>query len=319
MTENVNDEWRSAMHNVATEAVDRGWNIIPLSISSKKPLIKWIQYQTKQVTHDEVDEWFYEGVATESGTVVKNFNLALITGSISGVVVVDCDNEKAVEYCKNRGLTTPYSVKTTRGRHYYFAHPRQGTRFQNTVDLHKIQGLDFRGDGGYVVMPPSVKIKDGKVVHLYEFEIGTGCEWDNLDDFPWKEMPTEVVAPIEGEFSFGNLDLENVKVADVQEAMPIWDQAKLRIAHLNRKLTTGDGTDTWMFRFVAQKVRQGVTGDDLYIVVNKFHDEFFDSSNYTPNHTDKWIKEKINSAIEWDKRNYKADYDSKGNRKSNKE
>ena len=319
MTETVNDEWRKSMHQQATEAVDRGWNIIPLSITSKKPIIKWAEYQTKQVTQDDVDGWFYDGVATESGTVVKNFNLALITGSISGIVVVDCDNDKAVEYCKSKDLTTPFSAKTTRGRHYYFAHPRNGTRFQNTVDLHKVQGLDFRGDGGYVVMPPSIKVKDGKIEHMYEWEIGVGCDWDNLDDFTWDEKPTEVLAPIEGDFSFGNLDLENVKVADIHDAMPIWDQAKLRVAHINRKFATGDGTDTWMFRFVAQKVRQGITGDDLYIVVNKFHDEFFDSTNYTLNDTDKWLNEKIKSAIDLDKRNYRSDYDSNGERKNKKE
>ena len=118
------DSWFNELYNSAMEAVGRGWNLIPISTASKKPLVEWKKYQTELITLETVDDWFENGVPTEYGQRVKPFNLALVTGAISGVVVVDCDNEEATLYAMNHNIKSPFSVKTTRGRHYYFAHPR---------------------------------------------------------------------------------------------------------------------------------------------------------------------------------------------------
>lgn len=314
------DEWFARAYDAALEAVGRGWNIIPISIASKKPLIKWGEYQTKTVTEEMVCDWFENGVPLLDGTRVRPFNLALVTGAVSGVVVLDCDNEEAVMYAMNHEeLKTPFSVRTTRGRHYYFAHPGNGLRFGNKVgsnprDWPAIDGLDFRGDGGYVLMPPSIKLKDGEIASEYEWEIGIGLDFTDLDDFAWKGAPTDADAPVEGEFSFGNLNLSNVKIHNPDEGAPIWEQTKMRVAHLGRKLSSGDGTDALMVRFCGQKVRQGLVGVDLWEAVNEYHDEFFDPSGYTAQDTERWLKEKVRSALEMDQRNYKSDYDEHGNR-----
>ena len=193
MTEETK-KWRDALYNASVEAIERGWCIIPLSLQSKKPLISWKKYQTEPTTLEEVEEWFDKGVRTDSGNVVSMFNIALVTGSISGVIVLDCDNEKAVEYAEKNNLTSPYIVHTARGRHYYFAHPLHGQKFANNVggvtrNWPDLEGLDLRGDGGYVVMPPSIKIKDGTVVHNYYMEVGYGLGLDDLEDYVWKGAP----------------------------------------------------------------------------------------------------------------------------------
>ncbi len=314
------DEWAQTTHDAAIEALERGWSIIPISIASKKPLIGWKEYQTKQVEQDVLDDWFENGVPLLDGTRVKPFNIGLVTGAVSGVVVLDCDNEESVIYAMNRQeLKSPISVRTTRGRHYYFAHPGEGKRFKNQVGgtTHgwpKLEGLDFRGDGGYVLMPPSIKFKDGEIVSQYEWEIGVGLGLDDIEDFVWKGAPNEVDAPVEGEFSFGNLNLEGVSIHNPDEGAPIWEQTKMRVAHLGRKLEDGDGTDALMVRFCGQKVRQGVSAEDLWQQVNEYHDEFFASGLYTKAETENWLKEKIRSAIEMDRRNYKQDYDESGQR-----
>src|SRR5215208_1492804 len=46
---------------------------------------------------------------------------ALRTGKASGVVVIDADDDEALEYMQER-LGDPH-VYTTRGGHYYFGHP----------------------------------------------------------------------------------------------------------------------------------------------------------------------------------------------------
>lgn len=317
-------EWFEELYDAAINAVESGWNIIPISIASKKPLIKWVDYQTKAVTREEVEEWFELGVPLESGQRVKPFNIGLITGAISGVVVLDCDNQAAVDFAIKSNLTTPFSAKTARGRHYYFKHPGHGQRFANKVggvgrDWPDLEGLDFRGDGGYVLMPPSIKYKDGAIQSRYEWEIGVGLDWDDIDGYLWRGAPSEVDAPIEGEFSFGSLSLAGVKIHNPDEAMPVWDQTKMRVAHLGRKLSTGDGTDSLMMKFCGQKVRQGVYGDDLVAVVLQYHNEFFDEAGYTKQQTEDWLKDKIRSAVEMDRRNYPEDYESDGSRKRKSE
>jgi hypothetical protein len=313
------DEWFERLYDEAIEAIERGWNIIPLSISSKRPLIEWAEYQNRAVTHEEVEDWFENGVPTKFGQRIRPFNIALVTGAVSGICVVDCDNERALKFAETKGMFTPFAVSTRRGKHFYFRHPAHGQRFANKVggvgrDWPEIEGLDFRGDGGYVVMPPSAKFVDGEITHIYEWDIGVGLDWDDLDTYKWHGVPTDVEAPVEGEFSFGALNLEGTRIHNPDEGVPIWDQTKIRVAHLGRKLGEGDGTDALMVRFCGQKVRQGVTGDDLYEAVRHFHDEFFDESGYTNEQTEYWLAEKIKSAIEMDRRNYREDYDKDGNR-----
>jgi hypothetical protein len=286
-------------------------------MTNKKPLNEWRRYQTEPTTHEEVEDWFTNGAPTKEGGRVEMFNLALVTGVISGVIVLDCDNDKAVEYAKRNGIASPISVKTTRGRHFYFAHPGHGLRFANKVggtskDWPELNGLDLRGDGGYVVMPPSVKLDPGgTVVHSYEWEIGVGLALDDVTDFIWQGRPTEVEAPDEGgEFSFNTLSLADYRVYNPDERMPIHEQIAQRVAHLGRKLRDGDGRNNWLVRLAGQKVRQGVLGDDLVAVCRAFMGEFFDSPLPIGE-----VTSVIRSAQEMDKRNYPEDYAEDGSRR----
>lgn len=315
LTERDLDKWKSRTYTAALEAHDRGWNIMPLSLTSKTPLVGWLDWQTTRVTDEMIDDWFTEGVKTKSGKIVKYFNIGLITGELSGVVAVDCDNEDAIKYAEKHGLASPYKVSTQKGAHYYFKHPREGARFANKVgsnarDWPKVDGLDFRGDGGFVVMPPSIKVKNDEVEHEYSFD--TTADWDDLDLHVWKGAPSEKT---DDEFSFDALDLSGVSLHNPDEFVSIWDQTHARVAHLGRKLEDGDGTDALMVRYAGQKCRQGVMGDDLVGMAKDFYDEYFNSAGYTDAETAQWLESKCRSAIDMDRRNYPSDYDDQGHRK----
>ena len=126
-------EWVARLRDEAVAALDRGWNLIPISINSKKPIIKWLDLQSRTLTIDELDDWFDNGVPSASGQRIAPFNLGVVTGSISGILILDCDNEDALKHASKAGWTTPFSVQTTRGRHFYFRHPGHGKRFANKV------------------------------------------------------------------------------------------------------------------------------------------------------------------------------------------
>jgi hypothetical protein len=82
-----------------------------------------------------------------------NFNVGLATGAVSNVFVVDVDGPEAERELQRLELPPTIEAITARGRHLYFEHPN--TPIQNTAG--KIApGIDTRGDGGYVLAPPSI-------------------------------------------------------------------------------------------------------------------------------------------------------------------
>ena len=102
-----------------------------------------------------------------------NANIGIPTGAASGVVVVDVDvhgphdGRAAYQRATEAGLVDGAGllVRTpTGGAHVYFpATPGSEQRSWQAAAA----GVDFRGDGGYIIAPPSRRIIDGNV-KLYE-------------------------------------------------------------------------------------------------------------------------------------------------------
>jgi hypothetical protein len=119
---------------------DFGFSVIPIIPKDKKPSIpSWIEFQKRRMTDTEVDEYFK-----------SNSNIALITGEISGVDVLDLDSYK--QTFKDIEIDSPLKVSTPRGgTHLYFKH-KEGLRPQVNYE----SAIDLRTDGSYVLIPPSV-------------------------------------------------------------------------------------------------------------------------------------------------------------------
>lgn len=120
-----------------------GFSVIPAK-KDKRPLIKWEQYQKQRADVDQIRVWWDKW---------PDANIAIITGDISGVDVVDCDTEDAYANMNDNFLPDSFAtpiVKTPKGYHVYFKH-RPG--LSNAVRV--ITGTDLRTEGGYVIAPPS--------------------------------------------------------------------------------------------------------------------------------------------------------------------
>lgn len=141
------------------EYLQRGWNVIPAN--GKKAAIEWKEYQRRRATIDEVRQWFIE----------SRHNVAIVTGEISDLVVVDGDKlEVARKWWKDH--PSPLVSKTGKGVHMCYRHPHvEIPNRQGFVD-----GLDLRGDGGYVIAPPS-KHPDGKPYEWLRYT-------ESLDEIP---------------------------------------------------------------------------------------------------------------------------------------
>ena len=128
----------------------RGWSVIPVLERKKRPLVNWQEYQHSRATAAEVRSWFERS---------PNANVGVVTGAVSGLVVADVDprhdgDESLLRLERQHGSLprTVEAVSGSGGRHLYFAHP--GGHVHNRVAL--APGIDLRGDGGMIVVPPSL-------------------------------------------------------------------------------------------------------------------------------------------------------------------
>jgi hypothetical protein len=128
----------------------RGWCILPLRARSKRPLVSWEPLQSALPSVEQVVDWFRRW---------PDANIGIVTGEISNLVVLDIDpkhgGDASLERLERRFGPLPTTIEATTGgggRHLYFAHPGGLTR--NRTGL--AQGIDLRGDGGYIVAPPSI-------------------------------------------------------------------------------------------------------------------------------------------------------------------
>lgn len=105
-------------------------------------------------------------------------NIGVPTGAASGLVVVDVDvhgtnGYNALHRADHAGLISGWEFlvrSPTGGLHLYY--PAAEDREQRSWQAGNA-GIDFRGDGGYIVAPPSLRVIDGETVPYRITELGT--------------------------------------------------------------------------------------------------------------------------------------------------
>lgn len=147
---------------IASSYAAKGWRVLPVHTVSdgvcscgkedckskgKHPRIK--EWQNNATTStDEITLWWGQTWPTTS--------IGIATGKESNVFVLDVDGPAGAsslqELVTKQGSLPDTLVATTgRGRHLYFRYPGPVKNSAGSLGL----GLDIRGDGGYVVAPPS--------------------------------------------------------------------------------------------------------------------------------------------------------------------
>jgi hypothetical protein len=133
-----------------------GFSIIPVDRASKQPAARWKEFQQRRSTEREWRQWFPQRHPA---------NLGIVTGAVSGIVVVDVDSDAGRAYVTAHLPPTPMRVTTGgAGEHHYYRHP--GGVVSNKVRLPDDAGarvaVDVRGDGGYVIGPGSLHPRTGR-------------------------------------------------------------------------------------------------------------------------------------------------------------
>lgn len=175
----------------ALEYASRGWHVLPLhgmregrctcgnfkcASPGKHPYSRLVPNGLKQATTNvnKIRDWFER---------MPVLNIGIATGADSNLVVLDVDpkngGQESFEALMRR-VPLPLTMQVVTGSggaHFYFAHP--GTLIRNSAGLLG-PGLDIRGDGGYVVAPPSLHAS------------GEYYEWKE-DELPLAAIPAALV------------------------------------------------------------------------------------------------------------------------------
>ena len=145
-----------------------GYPVFPCAPGSKTPLTK---HGNRDATLDasQIDEWWSQR---------PNANIGLAT---QGLIVIDVDAGSTwltdEEDRTDELALAPLSLTANGGRQYVFRQPAE-THWRNTAG-RLADRVDTRGDGGYIVVPPSI------------LQGGRRYDWDEERklDLPFEQLP----------------------------------------------------------------------------------------------------------------------------------
>ena len=163
-----------------------GWQRVPGEKTFQRVPMRygWLKHQNVKATMSDVRSWL-----TRFG---PKLNLGVVTGQISGIVVMDIDGDEGMEsVVQHRPDTIAIQTmvqKTPRGNHCIFKHPMDRKITGSPGILPKV---DIRADGNYVVIDPSWR-EEGEYRVLWEEQIAPCPQWivDNVK-----------LEPVTGDFS----------------------------------------------------------------------------------------------------------------------
>jgi hypothetical protein len=135
------------MMKTALRLAERGLPVFPCRVKDKRPAtVNGLKDATTD--SDVIQRWWREQ---------PDLNIAIVTGKRSGIFVIDVDGLDAEAELRKLEIEhgpLPPTVEsiTARGRHLFFE--CRGQLVRNSTSRLAL-GIDVRGEGGYVLVPPS--------------------------------------------------------------------------------------------------------------------------------------------------------------------
>jgi hypothetical protein len=168
----------SALHAGALALARRGLAVFPCQPRGKEPAC---QNGFKDGTTDvaRINAWW---------SAYPDLNIAIATGAPSGIFVVDVDDDKDGEAslcaleAEHGALPPTVEAITGNGRHLYFRVGDHGSIACSAGAIGK--GIDTRGAGGYVIVPPSVHPSGRR----YAWSVDSAAEFADAPEWIYKRV-----------------------------------------------------------------------------------------------------------------------------------
>lgn len=130
-----------------TTYVDRGWSVLPIAQGKKSPAMQsWTDYTKTAATIEQLDTWF---------KALTGAGIGVVTGRLSGIVVIDmeADCPTSLDDVLAAFPTGLVSHTGGGGYHLFYKYPPNVEKVGNRVKIY--DGVDIRGDNGFIVLPPT--------------------------------------------------------------------------------------------------------------------------------------------------------------------
>jgi len=254
----------------------------------KHPRVRW----TMEASNDERR-------VTELWVKYPNDGIGLATGEKSAVWVLDVDPRSggvaslAALELANGPLPVTITANTgSGGVHYYFKYP--GPEYRNTAGALGA-GLDTRGDGGYVVLPPSAH-KSGK---RYSWKTSCGPAEAELAEAPaWLlKMVKTRKPPATLNSQKKKLGLHTAPTPRSEARVLLEDMLKHPLIRWMREYPDDVDRETW--RGVAQNLVCAVSDHEDLIeeAAAAFHEVSEDYSGYAWGNAERTFRDAVESAV----------------------
>jgi len=218
-----------------------GLSVIPIAHRDKQPLVEWKEYQNRQANARELEEWFGNMQAK---------NIGVVCGRVSGnLVVLDFDSHDGkwedfrIKYmeCYNKSIDDATTiVKTDRGYHVYL-------RTSDTTPTYKLENLDIKGEGSYVVAPPSIH-PAGSEYQFVNLNVSEILQLNSIEELG-------ITLPVHKE-----TPMESVEITEIAELIaPCWTEGNRH--ELSLYLTAYLAKIGWAFPMIRKEVKL-VSGED---------------------------------------------------------
>jgi hypothetical protein len=152
----------------ALKLAEKGMRVFPIIERSKEPAIH-NNLERATTDHNKISGWWSK----------RHFNIGIATGEGSGIWVLDVDGDEGEAELRKLeaeygALPVTVEAITGKGRHLYFRWPT-GWNIRNRQAV--VPGIDVRGNGGYVLAPPSIHSSS----RVYAWSVDSG---DSFEDAP---------------------------------------------------------------------------------------------------------------------------------------
>lgn len=176
-----NDKPNSMLNHALRYARDMKWSVFPIHEPTKNGKCSCSRKDNcpRPAKHPRTSDGFKSATTNEQQIREwwekwPNASIGIATGNQSGIVVLDIDprsgGDKSLRELISSNSEMPKTVRVKTGgggEHFYFKNPNEAV-IGNKAGVAK--GIDVRGNGGYIIAPPSKHISGGQ--YLWESQSG---------------------------------------------------------------------------------------------------------------------------------------------------